>query len=425
MSLLNEEEELMKWKTKRLIKSISTLKGSGTSMITLIIPPNDQISKVNQMLSTEMGTATNIKSRENRQSVVDAITWSQQKLKLYKNVPKNGLVILCGMAMDLAGSVKKISIDFEPFRPVVSSLYMCDSKFDLSQLESLMESNLKYGFIIIDGNGFLIAELCGDRYDILYHYKDANLPSKHNKGGQSALRFERLTKEARANYVRKAAENVNNLLIKENEIKVDSIIVAGNASFKFALLESQILDDRIKKKVIKTLDIAYGGEAGLRDAIAFSKDIIQGAQFNREKELIQKFFNDIGKDTGMIVYGLQQTMKLLEEGLIEKLILCEDITFKRGLIRGEPDKIIYYLPSDKQKKEEKEGKVYQEEDLLDHLNEKYRDYSVQLSIVSQNTGEGVQFMSGFGGIGGFLRYKYDISLLEEDEAEIIDDDDFI
>lgn len=41
---------------------------------------------------TQYGTATNIKSRTNRLSVLDAITSTQQRLKLYAKVPPNGLV---------------------------------------------------------------------------------------------------------------------------------------------------------------------------------------------------------------------------------------------------------------------------------------------------------------------------------------------
>merc|ERR1712087_347355 len=84
------------WKVKKLIKSLQQARGNGTSMISLIIPPGDQISRVNKMLSDEYGTASNIKSRVNRLSVLSAITSTQQRLKLYTKVPPNGLVVYCG-----------------------------------------------------------------------------------------------------------------------------------------------------------------------------------------------------------------------------------------------------------------------------------------------------------------------------------------
>ena len=61
----------------------STFFRNGTSMISLIIPPKDQISRVTKMLADEFGTASNIKSRVNRLSVLGAITSVQQRLKLY------------------------------------------------------------------------------------------------------------------------------------------------------------------------------------------------------------------------------------------------------------------------------------------------------------------------------------------------------
>ena len=54
--------------------------------------PGDQISRVSKMLADEYGTASNIKSRVNRLSVLGAITSVQQRLKLYSKVQTNGLV---------------------------------------------------------------------------------------------------------------------------------------------------------------------------------------------------------------------------------------------------------------------------------------------------------------------------------------------
>ena len=82
------------------------LVGSGTSMVSLMIPAGSQLSFTNKMLIEEYGTASNIKSRVNRLSVLAAITSPQQKLKLYKKTPKNGLVVLCGTILNDKGKEK-------------------------------------------------------------------------------------------------------------------------------------------------------------------------------------------------------------------------------------------------------------------------------------------------------------------------------
>eukprot|EP00984_Skeletonema_dohrnii_P022859 scaffold11957_cov69-Skeletonema_dohrnii-CCMP3373.AAC.1 len=64
------EQQIEIFKVKKLIKNLEAARGNGTSMISLIIPPGTQISQVAKMLSDEYGTASNIKSRVNRLSVL-------------------------------------------------------------------------------------------------------------------------------------------------------------------------------------------------------------------------------------------------------------------------------------------------------------------------------------------------------------------
>jgi peptide chain release factor subunit 1 len=78
----------------------------------------DQISRVSAMLTQEYGTASNIKSRVNRLSVLAAITSTQQRLKLYNRVPPNGLVLFVGTILTDEGKEKKVSFDFEPHKPI-------------------------------------------------------------------------------------------------------------------------------------------------------------------------------------------------------------------------------------------------------------------------------------------------------------------
>lgn len=88
--------QLNKWRLKQTLKDLEKLQGSSTSMITLLIRPNTQVFDIQQMLTDEYSTATNIKSRVNRQSVESAITSIQQRLKLYPRIPPNGLALFCG-----------------------------------------------------------------------------------------------------------------------------------------------------------------------------------------------------------------------------------------------------------------------------------------------------------------------------------------
>jgi peptide subunit release factor 1 (eRF1) len=118
-------------------------------------------------------------------------------------VPPNGLVLYTGTILTDEGKEKKVNIDFEPFKTINTSLYLCDNKFHTEALSELLESENKYGFIVMDGNGSLFGTLSGNTREILHKFT-VDLPKKHGRGGQSALRFARLRMEKRHNYVRKA-----------------------------------------------------------------------------------------------------------------------------------------------------------------------------------------------------------------------------
>ncbi|KAJ1616318.1 peptide chain release factor eRF1/aRF1 [Pavlovales sp. CCMP2436] len=65
-----DDKSIEIWKIKKLVKGLAAARGNGTSMISLILPPKDQISRAAKMLADEYGTASNIKSRVNRLSVL-------------------------------------------------------------------------------------------------------------------------------------------------------------------------------------------------------------------------------------------------------------------------------------------------------------------------------------------------------------------
>ena len=95
-----------------------------------------------------------------RRSVLDAITVVKQRLKLYRNVPPNGLAIYCGSIFSGDGKEKMETYDFEPFKPIGSFLYKCDKIFHTDRLNDWLQGDeTSFGFIIIDGNGTLFGSL--------------------------------------------------------------------------------------------------------------------------------------------------------------------------------------------------------------------------------------------------------------------------
>ncbi|KAI0747760.1 peptide chain release factor eRF/aRF subunit 1 [Daedaleopsis nitida] len=431
------EQNIQMWKVKKLIKSLDAARGAGTSMISLIIPPKDQISRVSAMLTQEYGTASNIKSRVNRLSVLAAITSTQQRLKLYNRVPPNGLVLFVGTILTDEGKEKKVSFDFEPHKPINTSLYLCDNKFHTEALQELLESDSKFGFIVMDGNGTLFGTVAGNTREVIHKFT-VDLPKKHGRGGQSALRFARLRDEKRHNYVRKVAELAVQHFITSDKVNVTGLVLAGSADFKTELSQSDMFDPRLVAKIIKVVDVSYGGENGFNQAIELAAEALSNVKFVQEKRLIQKYFDEISQDTGKYCFGIDDTFKALELGAVETLIVWENLDITRYVLRNAAgEEIVIHVNKEQEKDREKfidkstgleMEKASEPQSLLEWFAEKYKEFGANLEFVTNRSQEGAQFVKGFGGIGGLLRYKVDFTNLQsidDDEDEFMSDDDGI
>jgi len=426
------EKAVEMWRIKKLIKALESARGNGTSMISLIIPPKDQVSRVNAMLAGEYGTASNIKSRVNRQSVLSAITSTQQRLKLYTKVPPNGLVIYCGTVITSDNKEKQVTFDFEPFKPINTSLYLCDNKFHTDALSVLLESDDRFGFIVVDGNGALFGLLQGNTRTVLHKFT-VDLPKKHGRGGQSALRFARLRMEKRHNFVRKVAETAVQLYIPDGQkVNVTGLILAGSADFKNDLGGSEMFDQRLKAKVINVVDVSYGGEAGFNQAIDLSADTLQNVKFIQEKKLISRYFDEISKDTNRYCFGIDDTMNALEAGACEILIVWENLPHMRYIVSNPHEgkdsiKILSKEQQEDQRNFVENGvdlDVKDEMQLVDWLADNYKKMGTTLEFITDKSQEGSQFVQGFGGIGGLLRYELNFEHFEEPEDDGDSDDDF-
>jgi len=427
------DKQVEMWKVRKLIKSLVDARGNGTSMISLIIPPRDQISRIGKMLADEYGTASNIKSRVNRLSVLSAITSTQQRLKLYNRVPPNGLVIYCGTVVTDEGKEKSVIYDFEPFKPINTSLYLCDNKFHAEALNELLEDDDKFGFIVMDGNGCLYGTLAGNTREILHKFT-VDLPKKHGRGGQSALRFARLRMEKRHNYVRKVAEMAVQFFITDNKVNVAGIVLAGSADFKTELQQSDLFDQRLARAVIKTVDVSYGGENGFNQAIELSSETLGNVKLVQEKKLLQNYFEEISQDTGKYCFMIDDTLKGLELGAVETLIVWDALETLRIVVKnistGE-NKVLYLTPDQSTKdsyfrdaETGAEFETIEKMTLVEWLANSYKNFGTQLEFVTNRSQEGSQFCRGFGGIGGILRWRVDFAAAEEVDEDDDDVDNF-
>lgn len=220
--------------------------------------------------------------------------------------------------------------------------------------------------------------------------------------------------------------------VTNDKPNVSGLVLAGNAGFKTELSETDMLDKRLLPIICAVVDVSYGGENGLNEAITLAAEALTNVKFVSEKKLISKFFEEIALDTNMIVFGVDDTMKALEMGALETILLYEELEVNRYVIKNpiKGDTRTIYLNATQQKdskhfKDPATGTdldVIQEDLLSEWLCHNYQNYGANVEFITDKSQEGFQFVKGFGGIGGFLRYQVNIE--EQHNIDQAGGDDF-
>jgi peptide chain release factor subunit 1 len=213
--------------------------------------------------------------------------------------------------------------------------------------------------------------------------------------------------------------------------------VAGSAEFKQDLTKNtDLFDPRLSAVLIPPLlDVSYGGEPGFNQAIELASETLKNVKFIKEKKLMSKFFDEVSQDTGKYCFGIKDTIQGLEMGAVETLVIWEELEYKRVIINNpHTDKKETHYLTPKEEKNEKlyrcpdtgvELEVQESEIFVEWIVANYKSFGTKLEFVTDRSQEGNQFVKGFGGIGGLMRYRVEFELFDEPEVKSDSDDDFM
>ncbi len=405
----------------RLKKTLSTLankEGRGTELVSLYVPPGKQISEVMNMLRDEYGTASNIKSTTTRKNVQDAIVKVQQRLKLFKETPENGLVIFCGaIPQNGAGSERIETYVIIPPEPIHIYLYRCDARFHTEHLQELIREKETYGILLIDASAATLATLQGRRLQIVREIT-SGVPGKTRAGGQSARRYERLRDMKLQEYFRRVGEHANETFLPIENLK--SLIIAGPGPTKYDFEKGDYLNYMLKEKVIDIIDTAYVDEQGVKEVVGKAPEIMRKIRYIEEKKIMQQFLYEVGHDTGMATYGEEEVRKALEAGAIRTLLLSEGLDIIRVTVKcnacGFQEQQTMKSQMLTSFEQSLVGKpcpkcnsttlgVVETQELIENFAQIAEQTNTDVEIISVETEEGQMLKNSFGGIAAILRFK--------------------
>ncbi len=355
------------YRLKKLIRELEGISGRHTELISVYVPAGYNLINVMNQLASEQGTATNIKSTGTRKNVVDALERTIQHLRLYKQTPKNGLVVFCGNTSEREGLSDIKVWGIEPPEPIAIRLYRCDKQFILDPLKDLVKPKDVYGLIALDNKMATIATLKGDRY-VIHKKITSGYSGKHRAGGQSAHRFERLIREESHNMKKRIGEAANDVFLPHVK-DLRGIIIGGPAATKEAFVDGEYMNHELRKKVIAVKDTTYTDESGIRELINASADDLKEVEMIRQKVWFQRFMRSLIED-GLAAYG-PDLVRAVDINAVDVLLLSEKL----------------------------------DERELETLYDKAQASGARVEILSDEFEEGVQLWNTFKGKAAILRYR--------------------
>ena len=198
------------------------------------------------------------------------------------------------------------------------------------------------------------------------------------------------------------------------------IFMSGGGMTKEKFVKKEVLDYRLKDKIIDFVDVGYSGEEGVRETVIKIQDKIEDLRYVQEKKLFQNFMGHISKDDGLATYGEKEVRKALLMGAVNILLLSEDLNKVRIFMKCkkcgfEDQKTVLSRDVQEGSREIRTGEcpdcksnlfqVVDNLDLIENFGNLARDQGTKLEILSSETEGGFSLFQTFGGIAAILRFK--------------------
>lgn len=361
---MDEKEKLI---FEEKLEELEAVKGRHTELVSVYIPVGQNINVVQKQLEAEKSTAANIKSKQTRSAVIDSLDTIIRNMKTLKKTPEKGIAFFSGNVSDKEGQQDIEFWAIEPPKPLNVRMYRCDQKFVTEPLRDMLQTEEVYGLIVIDRKDATIGLLEGKQIKVIQKLS-SGVPGKIKAGGQSAQRFSRIIEGKAKEFFRRVAIAVKDAFFEMPRLK--GILVGGPIPTKEEFLEEGHMVTQLREKVVAIKDIGYVDEHGLKLLVEASHEDIAELEIIKEKKILERFFDTLGKNSSKAAYGLERVTLALERGAVDTLIISNQL--------------------DKHQIAEFEKKAI-------HIGS-------HVAVVSIETQEGDQFWNMTKGVGAILRF---------------------
>ena len=404
-----EASAKQRYRFKKIIEELQNYEGSGTQLVSIYVPEDRQISDVVAHVTQEHSEASNIKSKQTRTAVQDALTSLKDRLRYYDTFPpENGLVLFSGAFDTGGGQTDMVTRALaSPPEPVESFRYHCDSDFLTEPLEYMLEDKGLFGLVVLDRREANVGWLRGKRVEAVKSTTSL-VPGKQRKGGQSAQRFARLRLEAIDNFYQEVAGMADELFVDKRH-RMDGVLVGGPSPTKDEFVDGDYLHHEIQDIVLGKFDVSYTDESGLKDLVDAAGDVLADHEVMKDKRQMEEFFEEL-HDGGKATYGFGPTRQNLKMGAVDRLLISEDLRQDVAIFDCEDQREFEVVDRRHSTPEHScedgsDAELIEREDVIDHLMALADQRGSETKFISTDFEKGEQLMTAFGGVAGILRYS--------------------
>lgn len=253
------------------------------------------------------------------------------------------------------------------------------------------EQQAAFGVVAIDGKEAVIAWADGDDVHVCTTLACRNM-RRTRRGGQSALRFDRLRDGAESAFIIAVAEAVNTAFApptpESGEKALSGLLLGGPASLKHQLAGSMALAPALKQLICATVDTSCSGRPAVAEILRATSTESTGASDAPARAALARFSVALARgDDDLLLYGLHETVSAVEAHAAAEVLVSSHAHAATRVPTTAPATGEEHVP------------------LLEWLRDACAVSSAKLHIMQAKTEQAMQFAQ-LGGAAAFLRFPF-------------------
>lgn len=193
----------------------------------------------------------------------------------------------------------------------------------------MYKSETEFGIILISGKETRMYKiiLSGSHKDLrLLYDKNIQLAGRTRRGGQSALRIDRLIEEKRNIYLTEISEIMSKVFLTNNntECIVKDMVIAGPANIKKELYGKDLVQQYFSNKIKKFVDTDNIHSDTVWEVFYKSLDVFTTKELDNEKNITEEIKKLVIDADDKLVIGKNEVISLYKDHMLKKLVIINN-----------------------------------------------------------------------------------------------------